>query len=183
MATIRNILFEKDSSGSSKYLGNLPEWDLNDLYTNTQSPELEADLNWLEKECKLFAADYQGQLVDLSASEFLNCVKRNEKISNVSGRLISYSGLRYYQCTTDGERTKFLSDIQEKITIYSSSLIFFNLELNRLPNKHLDELYPQNEELSRYKPVFDRIRALQPYQLSDELEKFLHEMGVVGDAW
>ena len=117
MVTLRNILFDKDSSESSKYLGTLPEWDLNDLYTNTQSLELEADLNWLEKECKLFAADFQGQLVDLSASEFLNCVKRNEKISNVSGRLISYAGLRYYQCTTDGERTKFLSDIQEKITI------------------------------------------------------------------
>ena len=59
---------------------------------------------------------------------------------------------------------------------------FFNLELNKLPNGHLDLLYSQNEELSRYKPVFDRIRALQPYQLSDELEKFLHELGIVGDA-
>ena len=24
---------------------------------------------------------------------------------------------------------------------------------------------------------------MKPYQLSDELEKFLHDMGVVGDAW
>jgi len=31
--------------------------------------------------------------------------------------------------------------------------------------------------------VFDRIRAMKPYQLSDELEKFLHDLGVVGDAW
>ena len=183
MVTLRNILFDKDLSESSKYLGNLPEWNLNDLYTNTQSQELKNDLSWLEKECKSFSADFQGKLADLNASEFLDCVKRNEKISNVSGRLISFAGLRYYQSTTDGERTKFLSDIQEKITIYTSSLIFFNLELNRLPAKHLDELYPQNEELSRYKPVFDRIRALKPYQLSDELEKFLHDMGVVGDAW
>ena len=59
----------------------------------------------------------------------------------MSGRLISYAGLRYYQSTTNGERTKFLSDIQEKITIYTSSLIFFNLELNKLPTGHLDLLY------------------------------------------
>ncbi len=183
MVTRRNILFDKDLSESSKYLGSLPEWDLSDLYTNTQSQGLKEDLRWLEKECKFFSAEFQGKLADLSAIEFLHCVKRNEKISNVSGRLISYAGLRYYQSTTDGERTKFLSDIQEKITIYTSSLIFFNLEINRLPDQHLDKLYPQNEELSRYKPVFDRIRALQPYQLSDELEKFLHDMGVVGDAW
>jgi len=31
--------------------------------------------------------------------------------------------------------------------------------------------------------VLDRIRAMKPYQLSDELEKFLHDLGVVGDAW
>jgi len=183
MANHRNIFFDKDLSESGKYLGNLPEWDLNDLYTNTQSQELKKDLTWLEKECEVFATKYQGKLADLSAKEFLDCVKRSEKISNVSGRLISYAGLRYYQSTTDGERTKFLSDIQEKITIYTSSLIFFNLELNRLPNEHLDKLYPQNEEFSRYKPVFDKIRSMQPYQLSDELEKFLHDMGVVGDAW
>ena len=38
---------------------------------------------------------------------------------------------------------------------------------------------PQNADLARYKPVFDRIRAMKPYQLSDELEKFLHDLGVV----
>ena len=31
--------------------------------------------------------------------------------------------------------------------------------------------------------MFDRIRAMKPYQLSDEMEKFLHDLGVVGDAW
>ena len=41
----------------------------------------------------------------------------------------------------------------------------------------------RNADLARYKPVFDRIRAMKPYQLSDELEKFLHDLGVVGDAW
>ena len=38
-------------------------------------------------------------------------------------------------------------------------------------------------DLARYKPAIRRIRAMKPYQLSDEMEKFLHDMGVVGDAW
>ncbi|MDK2774856.1 MAG: M3 family oligoendopeptidase, partial [Tabrizicola sp.] len=38
--------------------------------------------------------------------------------------------------------------------------------------------------LARYKPVFDRLRAMRPHQLSDELEKFLHDESVVGaSAW
>ena len=183
MVNFKNIFFDKELAKNGKQLGNLPEWNLNDLYTHTESQELKNDLIWLKNECEIFATDFKGKLVNLSAKEFLACVKRHEKISNVSGRLISYAGLRYYQATTDGERTKFLSDTQEKITIYTSSLIFFNLELNKLPDGQLDLLYSQSEELSRYKPVFDRVRALQPYQLSDELEKFLHELGIVGDAW
>ncbi len=41
-----------------------------------------------------------------------------------------------------------------------------------------------NADLARYKPVFDRMRAMRPHQLSDELEKFLHDESVVGaSAW
>ena len=46
-----------------------------------------------------------------------------------------------------------------------------------------NDLFAANADLARYKPVFDRIRAMKPYQLSDEMEKFLHDLGVVGDAW
>ena len=40
MVTLRNILFDKDLSESSKYLGNLPEWDLNDLYASINDSKL-----------------------------------------------------------------------------------------------------------------------------------------------
>ena len=113
----------------------------------------------------------------------LACVHRNEKINQVAGRIMSFAGLRYYQLTTDGGRAKFMSDLQEKITNFTTPLVFFTLELNRLEDAHLEGLLAQNADLARYKPVFDRIRAMKPHQLSDEMEKFLHDLGVVGDAW
>ena len=164
-------------------LGNLPEWDLSDLYTGEDAPELKRDLDWLEKACADFAADYEGKLADLDANGLLECILRDEKISGVAGRIMSFAGLRYYQLTTDGGRTKFLSDCQEKITTYTTPLVFFSLELNRLEEDALSGMYAQNADLARYKPVLDRIRAMKPYQLSDELEKFLHDLSVVGDAW
>ena len=164
-------------------LGSLPEWDLSDLYTDPDAPALKSDLAWLEKECQSFAADYEGKLAALGAEALLTCVQRQEKINAISGRIMSYAGLRYYQLTTDGERTKFMSDLQEKITDFSTPLVFFTLELNRLDDEHLDSLLAQNADLARYRRVFERIRAMKPYQLSDELEKFLHDLGAVGDAW
>ncbi|THH35668.1 M3 family oligoendopeptidase [Aliishimia ponticola] len=174
---------DANASSGGRDLGNLPEWNLDDLYTGEDAAELKRDLDWLEEACASFAADYEGKLATLDAKGLLDCVLRNEKISQIAGRIMSYAGLRYYQMTTDGGRAKFMSDCQEKITNYTTPLVFFTLELNRLDDDHLDKLLDQNGDLARYKPVFDRIRAMKPYQLSDELEKFLHDMGVVGDAW
>jgi len=119
----------------------------------------------------------------LDAEEMLNCVLRNERINTIAGRIMSFAGLRYYQLTVDGDRTKFMSDMQEKITDFTTPLVFFTLELNRIDDAALQALLNANDALARYQPVFDRIRAMKPYQLSDELEKFLHDLGVVGDAW
>ena len=164
-------------------LGNLPEWDLTDLYAAVDAPELARDLDWLEQECSGFAADYEGKLADLDAAGLLTCVLRNEKINAIAGRVMSFAGLRYYQLTTDAERAKFLSDCQEKVTVFTTPLVFFTLEINRIEDDKLKALFAENADLARYEPVFRRIRAMKPYQLSDELEKFLHDLGVVGDAW
>ncbi|MEQ9259212.1 MAG: M3 family oligoendopeptidase, partial [Roseovarius sp.] len=174
---------DANADTGSKNLGDLPEWDLTDLYTSENAPELKRDLDWLETECAGFAKDYEGKLAMLDAEGLLRCITRNEKISGTAGRIMSYAGLRYYQLTTDPGRTKFLSDCQEKINAYTTPLVFFSLELNRLEEKSLVDMFAANAELARYKPVIDRIRAMKPYQLSDELEKFLHDLGVVGDAW
>ncbi len=162
--------------------GDLPEWDLTDLYAAPDAPEIARDLARVEADCEAFAARYDGKLDTLDAAGLLACVRAYEDIDLVAGRLMSYAGLRYYQLTTDPERAQLLQNLQEKVTEYTNSLVFFTLELNRLPEAHLDALIAGNADLARYKPVFDRMRAMRPYQLSDELEKFLHDQSSVGAA-
>jgi oligoendopeptidase F len=176
-------VFDAAEKGAQE-LGQLPEWDLSDLYPAPDAPELKRDMDWLKQECAAFAADYEGKLATLDAAGLLECVRRYERISTVSGRIMSYAGLRYYQATTDAERAKFLSDCQDRITDYTTPLVFFSLEFNRLEDDHLARLLAENADLARYKPVFDRMRKMRPHQLSDELERFLHDQSVVGaSAW
>ncbi len=174
---------DANANAGNNAFGDLPEWNLDHLYTGEDAPELKRDLDWLEQACASFAADYEAKLATLDAGALLDCVLRNEKINQIAGRIVSYAGLRYYQLTTDAGRAKFMSDMQEKITNFTTPLVFFTLELNTLEDDHLDTLLAKHEDLARYKPIFDRIRAMKPYQLSDEMEKFMHDMGVVGDAW
>ena len=177
------LLRKNDASAQGRDFGELPEWDLSDLYTSWDAPEIARDLDWIRDACAGFAADYEGKLAGLSADELLTCTLRNEKIDMIAGRIMSFAGLRYYQQTTDAARAKFLSDCQESINDSTTCMVFFTLELNRLDGEHLDQLFAQNADLARYRPVFERIRAMKPHQLSDEMENFLHDLGVVGDAW
>ncbi|MFD0979635.1 M3 family oligoendopeptidase [Tropicimonas aquimaris] len=170
-----------DPKGARR-LGDLPDWDLSDLYTAPDAMELKRDMDWLEQACLSFAEDYEGKLAALDAAGLLECVLRYEKIEVIAGRIMSFAGLRYYQNTIDAERAQFLGNCQEKITNFTTPLVFFSLELNRIEDEALATLLAENEDLHRYKPIFDKLRAMKPYQLSDELEKFLHDQSTVGAA-
>ncbi|EYD75415.1 Oligoendopeptidase F [Rubellimicrobium mesophilum DSM 19309] len=178
-------VFDANATGAGhNEFGQLPEWNLSDLYSSPDAPELKRDTDWLEDACKSFAADYEGKLATLDAQGMLDAVLRYERIEQVAGRIMSFAGLRYYQNTIDGERAKFMSDCQDRVTAFTTPLVFWGLEFNRLEDDHLNALLGQSQELHRYKPVFDRMRAMKPYQLSDELERFLHDASVVGaSAW
>ena len=173
-------VFDANATGGG--LGKLPDWDLSDLYPAPDAPEFERDMAWLEKACADFAAAYEGKLAGLDAAGLLACVQQYEAIDVVAGRVMSYAGLRYYQNTMDSERAKFMADAQDHITTFTTPLVFFSLEFNRLDETLLAGLLAANSDLARYKPVFDRMRAMRPYQLSDEMEKFLHDQSTVGSA-
>ena len=142
---------------AAEALGALPEWDLGDLYAAPDAPEIARDLDWLAAECAAFAADYEGRLADLDAAGLLAAIRRYERIQTVSGRIMSYAGLRYFQNTTDAGRGKFFGDMQGRITDLSAPLVFFALELNRVEDAALDARLAENADLARYRPRMVKI--------------------------
>ncbi|MDO5614504.1 MAG: M3 family oligoendopeptidase [Paracoccus sp. (in: a-proteobacteria)] len=174
-------VFDANDNGAAPQLGDLPVWDLSDLYPAPDAPELTADLDRLHDLVAAFAADYQGKLADLDAAAMQQCIQRYEEISNLGGRIMSYAGLRHAQNTADPARAKQLGDLQARVTEDTTPLVFFSLEFNRIPDDRYQAVFA-DAQVARYKPVFDRMRAMRPHQLSDELEQFLHDNSVVGAA-
>ncbi|MDC0425207.1 oligoendopeptidase F, partial [bacterium] len=78
-------VFEANSQGGGAF-GDLPEWDLSDLYASEDAAELQADLTWLKQSCIEFSNDYEGKLAQLNADEMLKAVKRYEAIDIIAGR-------------------------------------------------------------------------------------------------
>jgi oligoendopeptidase F len=175
-------VFDAREPASDEALGPLPEWDLSALYPAPDAPQIAEDMAWIETAAADFAATYEGKLASLDAAGLLACIRAYEAIQNRAGRVMSYVGLRHYQNTLDPARAKAFGDAQARVTDATTPLVFFTLELNRIDDAALDATLAADPALARYRPVLDRIRAMKPYQLSDELERFLHDASVVGAA-
>jgi hypothetical protein len=173
---------DKSGGASGAPLGDLPEWRLDDLYPGMDSKELAADLKKAKAEAAAFAKEYEGKLASLDGDGLAGAIQRYEALSQILGRVMSYASLLYHQNTTDPVRAKFLGDKQGEVTDITTPMVFFGLEMNRIEDDALTAKLAESAALTRYKPWIDHLRAFRPHQLSDELEKFLHDQSVVGAA-
>jgi oligoendopeptidase F len=154
----------------------MPEWDLSDLYKAPDAPEVQRDLKAAAKEATRIKAAYQGRLGDLAkdGGKLAGAIKDYEKLSDLAGKLASYSGLYYVLDQTDPVRAKFNGDISEALTKLYTDLIFFELELNQIDDETL-EAATKHKELKRFKPWLDDLRKEKPHQLDEKLERLFTE--------
>jgi oligoendopeptidase F len=162
-------------------LGELPQWDLSDLYPEPDSEALRDDLAQLADDADAFRERYHGRLADLSGAALGAAVETYERLHEASGRIMSYASLVHAGDLADPEIGRFFQTMQERINAVSTTLLFFTLELNRLEDSVLEEK-EADPALARYRPWLRDTRAFRPHQLSDEIEKLLHEKYVAGRA-
>jgi oligoendopeptidase F len=160
---------------------SLPNWDLSDLYTAPDSPAVETDLARTAAAAAAFAADYAGKLAGLPGGEIAMAIVRFEALDEVLGRVMSYAQLLFSADSTDAAAGQFYQRMMERVTDISSLTLFFRLELNRIDDVALEEKYA-DQALARWRPYLRDLRAYRPHQLTDDLERLLHERDVVGRA-
>ena len=175
----------RPSTAGADPLGDLPEWDLTDLYPAPDSHELKADIERGRTDAEGFAARWRGRLADALADGTLTqAIRDYEALEDRLGRVASYAGLLYAGDTTDSARAKFYGDVQGTLTELSAHLLFFPLELNALPEDDVDAAMERDEALAHYRPWIVDARADKPHQLSEELERLFMEKAQVGStAW
>src|SRR6476619_5262533 len=162
----------------------LPEWNLGDLYSGIDAPEVRRDLDKMDAECVAFETDYKGKLAEHTAKEgggkwLAEAIRRYEAIDDLAGRLGSYAGLIHAGDSVDPAITKFYGDVSERLTPASVHLLFFALELNRLDDDVIERAM-QAPELGHYRPWIEDSRKDKPYQLEDRVEQLFHEKSVTG---
>ena len=165
----------------AKTQSKLPGWDLRDFYARMDAPEITKDLNACDTGCKKFAARYAGNIAALDAKALAASIAEYEKLQERMGKLGSYAQLVYSGDVTDSTIAQFYQNIHERITEFSSRLIFYTLELNNLEDKRV-AAHLKHPAVAKYAPWIREVRVFKPYQLSESLEKLLHEKSVSGRA-
>src|SRR5690349_13868650 len=176
----------KPAAKATAKAAKLPEWNLSDLYSGIDTPEVAHDLEKMATECVAFETDYKGKLASSTASEeggkwLAEAVRRYEAIDDLAGRLGSYAGLMHAGDSVDPAISKFYGDISERLTAASVHLLFFGLELNRVDDAVIERAM-ETPELGHYRPWIEDLRKDKPYQLEDRVEQLFHEKSQSGYA-
>ncbi|MDR6758821.1 oligoendopeptidase F [Mycoplana sp. BE70] len=167
-------------------LGDLPNWNLADLYASPTAPEFRADLESGMAKSLAFETRWKGKLDDAagkSGAEGIGAaVKEYEALEDLLGRVASYAGLTYFSDTTDPANGKLYGDVQAKITDISAHLLFFALEMNRIDDKRLAGSLEHDALAAHYRPWIEDLRKDKPHQLDDRTEQLFLEKSMTGAA-
>jgi oligoendopeptidase F len=164
-------------------LGELPTWKLEDLYSSPTGTDVENDLKRATADAQAFAKDYEGKVAGLDAKALGGAIARFEALTDLMGRLGSYAQLHYAQNMADPERGRFSQNVSEALNEATAKLVFFRLEMNKIEDGDLAARMKE-PALAKYAPWLRDVRLFRAHDLSDELEKYIHDHSVVGSsAW
>ena len=164
-------------------LGELPRWNLSDLYAGPECKELQSDIADARDRARSLSESHAGKIASLDGAVLGQLIADYETVQEILGRLTSYAYLRYCTNMEDPDTAQFFQNLSEAATEISSDLLFLTLELNRIDDDKLNSRLDA-APLSHYRSWLRDVRAYRPHQLSDDLERLLHEKQVSGrSSW
>ena len=155
---------------------SLPTWDLTDLYAGIDDPRLEADMAAVNQEAADFEARFRGTLAvaDLDASHLRQALDAYEALLRREYRPQAFAMLVYSTDTRDPARGALLQRTREFGSAVAARLVFFELEIARIPSAAYDAAIAR-EELAPYRHYVEHQRRLARHNLSEPEERILVE--------
>tara|TARA_B100000959_G_scaffold283637_1_gene353033 strand:+ start:40 stop:1839 length:1800 start_codon:yes stop_codon:yes gene_type:complete len=174
---------KNNQTNAAKNLGKLPVWNLKDLYLSQNDKSLTRDLHNIKNGTLKFEKKYLNKVKSLTADDLFKAINKLEQIDVLMDKILSYAHLLVAEDGNNEKNKIFYQQMQETITKYASSIIFFTLELNQISEKKINKLV-KNQKLQIYKNWIINKRSFKPYQLDLKIEKILQDKTITShSAW
>ena len=174
---------KNNQTNAAKNLGKLPVWNLKDLYLSQNDKSLTRDLHNIKNGTLKFEKKYLNKVKSLTADDLFKAINKLEQIDVLMDKILSYAHLLVAEDGNNEKNKIFYQQMQETITKYASSIIFFTLELNQISEKKINKLV-KNQKLQIYKNWIINKRSFKPHQLDLKIEKILQDKTITShSAW
>ncbi len=158
-------------------------WDLSVFYESLEDPQIESDIERLEKLVDDFQACWRGKLKAMRAADFVDAYEALEAIYDLQGRLQSFAFLNFSTDTGNTAYQAFVAKMQDLDAALSQKMVFFDLEWNAVEESSARAIL-DDPLLARYRYFLEADRRYKPYQLTEPEEQIIIEKGVTGSsAW
>lgn len=157
-------------------LAKLPtEWDMKGLYyTSISDPQLENDIATTERLYKSFVKKYQKSDFTNDAKTLATALRELNKIDQTPSvaRPVRYLSLLTALNSHDEAVQKKLNVVSDRLTKVDNTLLFFELELSKIPKTAQKEFLTATE-LSEYTYYLKQLFETARYNLSEAEERIL----------
>ena len=158
-------------------------WDLSDLYSNPNDPQILADKDSIRSQADAFAATYRGKVAQLSAAEMNVALSTAEEIYDTLGKLGSFSYLAWSVNTEDEVLGKLMQSMQEFSSEISQKLVFFDVEWMKT-DEEVAQKCIQAPEVCAFKHYLEASRRYVKHTLEEGQEQVMSAKSVTGrSAW
>ena len=154
----------------------LPSWDLSDLYSGIEAPELEEDLTSMVAQAAAFEQKYKGRIIrsDVTADSLRSALEAYESLLQVQYKPGAFASLLFSTDTADSRRGALLQRTREVGSAAAKHLIFFDLEVGNIPQDAFDNIIDQ-PQLKPYRHYLQLQREHAKHNLSEAEEGILEE--------
>jgi oligoendopeptidase F len=176
----RTPAFAPDTAFDRHRAAEPPTWDLSDLYQGVDDPQIAIDLAALRQQAEAFRDRVRGQVATLSPAEVGDCLQQLEAIAQQSGYLYAYPSLVFAANTQDAAAKQCVDRVMAALTDLHNQLLFFDLELQALPESIWTKLRSHSPIQDAYQHYLINILKYRPHSLSEAVEQTRNQAALTG---
>ena len=156
---------------------SVKKWDLGELFSGFDSPDLQAAFDNVEEQVASFEG-VRGKLKpDMEAETFLDVVRASEETARIVNRVYAFAGLSFAADTQDQNAQSLMGRVQQFVAEIQNRTLFFNLWWKDLDDANAQRLMGTSGD---YRYYLEEIRHFKPHTLSEAEEKVVNLKDVTG---
>lgn len=156
-------------------------WDLSDLYADDAPRLIERDLEAALEMARAFHKTYHGRIAadDADATRLLDALKAYESLLETIYRPYVMASLLFSADAQSDTNKALLSRAQDTWTRVQNEVLFFDLEIQNLPQEKAEEIL-KSGILGHYTHYIETQRLFAPYTLSEKEEQVITRKNLSG---